>query len=626
MLQNWLNSVDARLKETIDLESYLPGTKSKNRWRSLDINKIEEIKKTGLTALQEPWSNIPTTLYMDFHRTGNRKRFQKLYFDRRIKLIHMVLAHCVGEDSPEMLDGIINALGSICEESTWVVPAHNWPQTENLPPLDHNIVDLFAANTSSLLVMTVHLLKDPLMKEVPRLVERVTLECYKRCIQPYMENSSQWWMGFVETPGFGPVNNWNPWITSNFLHTLFLLNKSKYSPQQGVVRAVSILNNYLETLSADGGCNEGPAYWNHSIGSLYDCLDILNFACDSTEEPFQDKWFKKAASYLERMFISENYFINFADSSGKLDSLPYGLIARIGKAVNNQSLIKFALESQKNNPVDLDNKDVFEEAFSSFRLIRNLFASVSLDENVNTGKLETDLFEDLQIAIFNDTKSGLMLACKGGHNNECHNHNDVGQFVIYADGEPMVIDPGVGDYTKDTFNHKRYAIWTMQSGWHNLPTINGTCQEVGQSFECDNFHKSGDSVSMSISNAYPIKSGVNLWNRQLFLNRENSSIRLIDSYGFEKDNNNICWNFMFVARPKLSNDKPGLLTIESSKGQFDMTWDYKNYNLEVEPKEIPEDDHKMGSWGVKTLWRIKIKNINPILRSGTTEFQMVYRR
>ena len=33
---------------------------------------------------------------------------------------------------------------------------------------------------------------------------------------------------------------------------------------------------------------------------------------------------------------------------------------------------------------------------------------------------------------------GLFLAAQGGHNAESHNHNDVGNFIVYADGEPRL--------------------------------------------------------------------------------------------------------------------------------------------------------------------------------------------
>ncbi|MCG8499689.1 MAG: heparinase II/III-family protein, partial [Firmicutes bacterium] len=65
-------------------------------------------------------------------------------------------------------------------------------------------------------------------------------------------------------------------------------------------------------------------------------------------------------------------------------------------------------------------------------------------------------------------KQGFFFAAKGGYNDKSHNHNDVGNFVLYYNGYPVFIDVGVGTYTAKTFSNKRYEIWTMQSEYHNL--------------------------------------------------------------------------------------------------------------------------------------------------------------
>ena len=79
------------------------------------------------------------------------------------------------------------------------------------------------------------------------------------------------------------------------------------------------------------------------------------------------------------------------------------------------------------------------------------------------------------------SSKGLYLSAKGGHNGESHNHNDVGSFLVYCDGKPVVVDIGLGVYEKNTFNERRYEILQMQSLYHNLPAIwteDGPCGSV----------------------------------------------------------------------------------------------------------------------------------------------------
>ena len=83
-------------------------------------------------------------------------------------------------------------------------------------------------------------------------------------------------------------------------------------------------------------------------------------------------------------------------------------------------------------------------------------------------------------------KNGMFVAAKGGFNNESHNHNDVGTFSLYVNTIPVILDAGVGTYTKQTFGKDRYTIWTMQSNYHNLPMINGIPQKYGQEYKATN--------------------------------------------------------------------------------------------------------------------------------------------
>src|SRR6185437_533365 len=81
-----------------------------------------------------------------------------------------------------------------------------------------------------------------------------------------------------------------------------------------------------------------------------------------------------------------------------------------------------------------------------------------------------------------DSASGLYLALQAASNGRSHAHNDSGSFILYSDGDPIVIDVGVGAYTAKTFSSDRYSIWTMQSAYHNLPTVGGVMQHAGDTY------------------------------------------------------------------------------------------------------------------------------------------------
>ena len=81
--------------------------------------------------------------------------------------------------------------------------------------------------------------------------------------------------------------------------------------------------------------------------------------------------------------------------------------------------------------------------------------------------------------------AGLVLAAKGGHNGEHHNHRDVGSVVVAVDGVPLLVDAGQPTYTAKTFGPDRYDIRAMQSAWHSVPAPFGLEQGTGKAFAAD---------------------------------------------------------------------------------------------------------------------------------------------
>ena len=56
-------------------------------------------------------------------------------------------------------------------------------------------------------------------------------------------------------------------------------------------------------------------------------------------------------------------------------------------------------------------------------------------------------------------------AAKGGHNGEPHNHNDIGHFILHANGISVLADMGWGAYSAKYFGEERYTyICTSSEG------------------------------------------------------------------------------------------------------------------------------------------------------------------
>jgi hypothetical protein len=497
-----------------------PAVTQRERWQAVPADIRAVCLKEAEARKGVAWQVLPATSFLDYKREGNRSRYERILFDRRAGLAHLVLAEAF-ENQGRFLDDIANGVWAICEESYWGVPAHISMQKRgvDLPDVTEPTIDLFAAETASLLAWTHYLLGDQLAVVSPLVPERIRLETQRRILSPALERDDFWWMGF------GPrenLNNWTPWICSNWLSAALLLETSPERRVEAVHRVMRTLDNFLNTYPADGGCDEGPSYWGHAGASLFDCLELLDSATAGALNVYDNSLIRNMGQYIYRAYIKDDYFINFADASGKVS--PNGaLVYRYGKRINDPVLSGFGsfLVARARGGFSVPRSG------SLVRVLPDLF---SLNDALNGQPVEPLLADfylpDLQVMGARSaaqSAKGFYLAAKGGHNAESHNHNDVGNFIVYADGKPVLIDVGVETYTAKTFSSRRYEIWTMQSGYHNLPTINGVMQRAGRQHSAlePALSVSPERVSftLDIAPAYPEEARVRSWTRTVTLER-----------------------------------------------------------------------------------------------------------
>ncbi|SDL29564.1 Heparinase II/III-like protein [Kriegella aquimaris] len=183
----------------------------------------------------------------------------------------------------------------------------------------------------------------------------------------------------------------------------------------------------------------------------------------------------------------------------------------------------------------------------------------------------------------------------------------MGTFILYYNGTPALIDVGVDTYTAKTFSKERYSIWTMQSGYHNLPTINGVDQKDGLEFKAKNSSYTAEkdkvSYSLDISSAYPKEAKVENWQRSYTLLR-GEKFEISDSYTLSENVGDTQLNFMASLEPKII--KPGILRLGQRKGGLSMQYDPEILAPTIETITIEEDSRLFSIWG-EQLYRIRFK-------------------
>lgn len=195
-------------------------------------------------------------------------------------------------------------------------------------------------------------------------------------------------------------------------------------------------------------------------------------------------------------------------------------------------------------------------------------------------------------------------AAKGGHNKESHNHNDVGSCILYYDARPILIDAGVGTYTRQTFGPERYTIWTMQSEYHNLPLINGTAQKDGKEFAARNqqYKATAQTISyqVDIAGAYSQEANVKSWIRGYTLHRK-KDFTITDKWELSACLKPNVLNLMTCCEVEIDNHKNVILTGEAGKFRLE----YNKKILSPEIKTIKLTDPKLiHSWNKEKLTRI----------------------
>lgn len=372
---------------------------------------------------------------------------------------------------------------------------------------------------------------------------------------------------------------------------------------------------FLNDYPADGGCDEGPSYWSMAGGALIQYLDLLSTFSNYRLDFSKSKLIHNIGSYIYKVQIDKHYFVNFADASAiaRQDPLKVYLY---GKMFNDPALLQFAAYIRKENNGGYNLTDI-----NSF--IGTLAANDVLDKTQPKAPLvQQSWLPNLQVLTLRQSAglpTGLFFAAKGGDNNESHNHNDIGNFIIYKDGMPVVIDAGVGTYTQQTFSKDRYKLWFMQSGWHNCPTINGVDQQNGAKFKATNIKyittKAKQTLSMNLATAYPAKAQVNSWLRTFNFEPVKGVVTLSEAYDLKQAVAPSKLNFLVYGT--IAETSKGNLKLTNPSGQsITLNYNPAVFDYQVDPR--PVDDARLaGSWKA-SLNRVVLTVKNQQLKGNHT--------
>ncbi|MFX3648219.1 MAG: hypothetical protein ACE3K2_19030 [Paenibacillus sp.] len=490
-----------------------------------------DLKAYGERALNEPLPTLPFRLYRQFGDTGERKAYEQAYFDRRGRLAAVAML-ALDTTNSDALQALEEMLWDVCGEYTWCLPAHLG--TGEVDQVAGNI-DLFAAETVHMLaeIVTIH------AERLDRLViERVRFEAERRIFTPLYRDQQKFHWQTAD-------HNWSAVCGGCCGMAALLLLKDESTLRESISHTVSCMNAFLSGYGEDGGCAEGIGYWVYGFGYYTYYAEMLREYSDGESNLLTDSKIAAIAAFPLRVHLSGGTYVNYSDSAEQ-EEIPSGLLSLLASRFGLQVDLPFHIplftddpchrwahllrNVMWSDPAVYGDEGAFKQAERGF-IFQNLgwmIAKGSLD----TPDTKCTNGDPLQVAI----------SVKGGHNDEPHNHNDLGQFIIHCGGENILCDPGAGLYTQAYFAPGREQLFHISSSGHNVPLIEGQEQSSGLQaqahvLEAKLAEDGGElNTTLDLTSAYPGAASLACYTRQFHWkmasgdNRNRAELRLIDRF------------------------------------------------------------------------------------------------
>jgi hypothetical protein len=493
---------------------------------------LRTIRAKAETELTLPMPELTDDLYAEYHRNGYRLGFERPYFERRRRLANAAVsflfaARSAGSDEESFRESFLEKLTDIAAETSWALPAH----VKDPSGKDPRQIDLFAAETANLMAEILSVFDPSIPADLAAQIRRRVRQLH----EDYLDPAHQYrWLTHT--------NNWNAVCHQGVLGSALVIEEDHAFVARLIARALQFLPNFVNGFSADGGCSEGPSYWEYGFGWFTVLNEQLEARSGDTLTFFEDYATVRAvALYGPQVCLSGGRLVNFADCNPRSVIRPQ-LFQYLGQRLRVPVLLQQARENyhrfhQQGLDLTATRRDLF------FYLRFFLHCPDDLEAAHQTPAPKPDAFFDqLGVVVARGrTPAGATVefAAKAGHNAEHHNHNDCGSFLLHAAGEPIVMEIGSPEYNRDFFNlARRYENLAARSRGHSVPLINGCEQAPGERFRSETLETrlNQDHVvfTIDLTHCYPPEAGCRSCRREFRFEKNRGSLQVIDRFELDR--------------------------------------------------------------------------------------------
>ena len=438
-----------------------------------------------------PWND---DLYLDYSRTGHRPPGEKMITGRQTWLYPLVIAECL-ENKGRFLPQINHVLQSVAEQPTWTLPAHDW-QLDNFHRKKY-FVDLNASSFGADLAESLYLLGD---RVVPVVRKELAVALEARIFAPIryslITGEGTYYLGSQSQP---VQNNWNAVCLAGVAGAARTILSDRYDRAVFLAAGEHYSQYYINSISDDGYCDEGPGYWSYGFGHYAVLRAILMDATGGRIDLFANAKIQKVATYGVRIQMPGHLLPPFEDCR-------FGTLADTNLVSYCNQVLRLGIKSYEQSSAMIP-KD-----------LATIFLPVTPCATAKPGDLtDTALpglrsfFEDAGVLVCrpdSDTASQLGVAIKAGGNGS-HSHNDIGSYVIALGGEILAGDPGGPfAYNNKVFGPQRFTYKLLNSFGHPVPVVAGQLQldatKVHPQVLRTHFTGVADEIAMDLKPAYDV--------------------------------------------------------------------------------------------------------------------------
>lgn len=547
----------------------------RNAWKKLARNdSFQRIILEAEKLLQQPIPDQPDDLFLDFSRTGNRTRWQRVSSIRRRRIRSLALAECL-ENKGRFIPAFEEIVRVLCSERTWVMPAHDRDLTNfNRTSTD---IDLGSSALAWSLATADYLLADKLSSKIRRII-RNNLD--ERIFEPYRgmvtgKRNKNWWMT--------GTNNWNAVCLAGVTGTALAVIDPPEQRAFFIAAAENYSKNFLEGFTDDGYCSEGLGYWNYGFGYYIMLSEMIYQATGGKVDLLQNSKAKQAATFGANIKIINDVYPAFADCSIRArpsSKLMYFISRRLGLVLRSWEQI---------DPVS-PGGSLYQSMMYSFP---NSASRAPLSQGSSHRTGIRSWFDKAGILISRpgaNSSTQLAVALKGGHNQEHHNHNDVGSFVVVLGDKPLLLDPGGEIYTARTFSSRRYESKVLNSFGHPVPVVAGKLQQTGGKARArvvsKNFTDSTDTLVLDISSAYNVPELRKLERKFVYSRIGKGSLTVTDEVTFSRP---CTYGTALITFDSWKQSSSNSLVVYDSEMALEVNIKVNGSDFEIQPETINED-------------------------------------